>query len=231
MGLEKKFRQIVFMEDLDRGVCLARLCDMATGRESLPASPVKLEAASPEEFKARVPGLHFKWGMAPGPFGFCSIGWSHRGICHLAFHEALGVTPEGLFAKWPHAEFQRDEGEARRLVSMVFRRDPNTGGALSVFVRATPFQLRVWSALLRIPEGRVASYRAIARAVGKPAAARAVGAACGANPVAFLIPCHRVIRDTGAIQGYRWGDERKRALLAWEFARTGRRMPCHKKFG
>jgi AraC family transcriptional regulator of adaptative response/methylated-DNA-[protein]-cysteine methyltransferase len=89
-------------------------------------------------------------------------------------------------------------------------------------VRATPFQLKVWRALLRIPEGCITNYRSVAGIVGNPSAARAVGTACAANPIAYLIPCHRVIRETGVVRGYRWGDTRKRALLAWEFTKTSR---------
>jgi AraC family transcriptional regulator of adaptative response/methylated-DNA-[protein]-cysteine methyltransferase len=91
--------------------------------------------------------------------------------------------------------------------------------SLRAFVRATPFQLKVWRALLRVPEGCVASYGAIAGSIGQPLAARAVGTACGANAIAYLIPCHRVIRETGVVNGYRWGDARKRAMLAWESVR------------
>src|SRR5262249_19680360 len=100
----------------------------------------------------------------------------------------------------------------------IFRRESEFGDAtaLRMFVRGTPFQLRVWRALLRIPEGYVASYGRIARALGETGAVRAVGTACGRNPIAFLIPCHRVIRETGIVQGYRWGTTRKKAILAWE---------------
>jgi AraC family transcriptional regulator of adaptative response/methylated-DNA-[protein]-cysteine methyltransferase len=94
---------------------------------------------------------------------------------------------------------------------------------VKAFVRATPFQLKVWRALVRLPEGCVASYRGTAQAIGDPKTARAVGTACGANPVAYLIPCHRVIRETGVVAGYRWGDTRKRALLAWEASKAAPR--------
>jgi AraC family transcriptional regulator of adaptative response/methylated-DNA-[protein]-cysteine methyltransferase len=163
-------------------------------------------------------GLCIEWGLAESPFGRCSLGWNARGICHLAFHEANEhfAAPPELRENWPHAEMHRDDRAARAHAKIIFNRAAPPAAALKAFVRATPFQLKVWRALLRLPEGGVASYRAIAEAVGAPKAARAVGAACGANAVAYLIPCHRVIRQTGVVEGYRWGTTRKRALLAWE---------------
>ena len=127
--------------------------------------------------------------------------------------------PAELRADWPHAEFSRNDRAARRLAKTIFNPDARTA-TLKAFVRATPFQLKVWRALLRIPEGCVASYSRIAQTVGHQKAVRAVGSACGANPLAWLIPCHRVIRETGIVQGYRWGETRKHALLARESAKT-----------
>jgi AraC family transcriptional regulator of adaptative response/methylated-DNA-[protein]-cysteine methyltransferase len=181
---------------------------------------VTIEAASPGEFKSGGRGLRIEWGFAESPFGLCSIGWNPRGICHIAFHDIpLGYTvPAELLADWPHANFSRNDRAARRVVKTIFNPDARTA-TLKTFVRATPFQLKVWRALLRIPEGCVASYSRIAQAVNHQKAVRAVGTACGANPVAWLIPCHRVIRETGIVQGYRWGETRKRALLALESAK------------
>jgi len=182
---------------------------------------VTLEAVSPGEFKRAGEGLTVHWGSAPSPFGTCSLGWTRRGIAHLAFEGRpgeRGVPPE-LRANWPRAKFLRDDTQAGRLAKTIFNGDGRTIRPLRAFVRATPFQLKVWRALVRIPEGHVASYHSIARQVGTPGAARAVGAACGSNVIAYLIPCHRVIRQTGVVTGYRWGDPRKRALLAWESTR------------
>jgi len=183
---------------------------------------VTLEAASPGEFKSAGRGLRIDWGVAESPFGSCSLGWSRRGLCHLAFHGAdadSGAPPE-LREPWRNAELRRDDREARRQAGLIFRPNARSAASLKAFVRATPFQLKVWRALVRIPDGCVASYRWIADSIGQPLATRAVGAACGSNPIAYLIPCHRVIRETGVVQGYRWGETRKRALLAWESART-----------
>jgi AraC family transcriptional regulator of adaptative response/methylated-DNA-[protein]-cysteine methyltransferase len=179
---------------------------------------VTIEAASPGEFKSGGQGMSIEWGLAESPFGSCSLGWNTRGICHLAFHEADEdfAEPAELRENWPNAKFRRNDREARQRAKAIFRIDRESAGPLKAFVRATPFQLKVWRALVRIPEGCVASYRRMADAVGDAKAARAVGTACGSNPVAFLIPCHRVIRETGVVQGYRWGNARKYALLAWE---------------
>jgi AraC family transcriptional regulator of adaptative response/methylated-DNA-[protein]-cysteine methyltransferase len=181
---------------------------------------VTLEAASPGEFKSGGEGVRIEWGVAESPFGICSLGWNERGLCHLAFHdsgEALRAPPPR--ENWPRAEFHQDDREARRRAKAIFNPDGRANGTLKAYVRATPFQLKVWRALVRLPAGSVASYQQVAGAVGNPNASRAVGTACGANPVAYLIPCHRVIRETGVVRGYRWGDDRKRALLAWESAR------------
>ena len=129
-------------------------------------------------------------------------------------------VPAELLADWPHAGFSRNDRAARRVAKTNFQPRRSVRPRLKAFVRATPFQLKVWRALLRIPEGCVASYSRIARTVGHRNAVRAVGSACGANPLAWLIPCHRVIRETGIVKGYRWGETRKRALLARETAKT-----------
>jgi AraC family transcriptional regulator of adaptative response/methylated-DNA-[protein]-cysteine methyltransferase len=181
---------------------------------------VTLEAVSPGEFKSGGAGLVIEWGAAESPFGPCSLGWTQRGLCHLVFHDAARFAePDELRANWPQATLRRSDAAAQRQAEVIFTRNSGTG-SLKTWVRATPFQLRVWRALVQIPEGCVTSYQALARAVGQPQAARAVGTACGANPLAYLIPCHRVIRETGVVRGYRWGAERKRALLAWEATRA-----------
>ena len=182
---------------------------------------VTIEAASPGEFKSGGRGLRIEWGFVESPFGYCSLAWNSRGICHIAFHDVSDKSkvPAELRADWPHAEFSRNDRAARRLAKTIFN-SAARAATLKAFVRATPFQLKVWRALLRIPEGCMVSYGRIARTIGRRKAVRAVGSACGANPLAWLIPCHRVIRETGIVQGYRWGETRKRALLARESAKA-----------
>lgn len=182
---------------------------------------VTLEAVSPGEFKRAGQGTTIAWGWTESPFGRCSLGWTRRGICHLAFHEKdEGLAdPLDLGQNWPGADLRRDDSQARRLATAIFDRNRRSSVTLKALVRGTAFQLKVWRALVRIPEGRITSYRSMAGLVGAPSAARAVGRACASNGIAYLIPCHRVIRETGVVQGYRWGDTRKRALLAWETSR------------
>jgi AraC family transcriptional regulator, regulatory protein of adaptative response / methylated-DNA-[protein]-cysteine methyltransferase len=184
---------------------------------------VTIEAATPGEIKSGGSGMTIEWGMAATPFGNCTLGWNPRGICHLAFHDtdSIMTAPPELRAGWPNATLHRNDREAARRARIIFDPDARSAAPLRAFVRGTPFQLKVWRALLRIPEGRIASYRTIATAIGQPTATRAVGTACGSNPIGYLIPCHRVIRETGIVQGYRWGHARKQALLAREAVGVG----------
>ncbi|MDX1563386.1 MAG: methylated-DNA--[protein]-cysteine S-methyltransferase, partial [Gammaproteobacteria bacterium] len=144
-----------------------------------------------------------------------------RGICALSFAGDEAQDPMAELAEaWPAARLVADERAAESTAARVFSRQSDSSAPLSVLVRGTNFQVAVWRALLEIPPGRLASYGDIARAIDKPKAVRAVGAAVGANPCAFVIPCHRVIRGNGQIGGYRWGLTRKYAINAWEAAAT-----------
>jgi AraC family transcriptional regulator of adaptative response/methylated-DNA-[protein]-cysteine methyltransferase len=136
-------------------------------------------------------------------------------VCHLGFveNEERGEIERA----WPRAKVRWDDAFAREMAAQVFQMGQRAD--LKALVRGTQFQVRVWRALLKVPPGAVVSYGHLAAAIGQPSAARAVGTAVGSNPLAFLIPCHRVIRETGVMGQYRWGWERKRALLGWEGAR------------
>jgi AraC family transcriptional regulator of adaptative response/methylated-DNA-[protein]-cysteine methyltransferase len=168
---------------------------------------VTWQGATPGEWKAGGDGLVIRTGRAISPFGPVVIGVTDRGICALHFGEA------DIAADWPRATLRSDDTLAADLVERIFSGLGRPGDPLRLFVRGTPFQIAVWQALLRVPEGMVTTYRDLARAVGKPSAARAVGGAVGANPIAWLIPCHRVLRGSGELGGYRWGPERKVAML------------------
>jgi len=178
---------------------------------------VNLEAATPGEIKARGAGLRINAGVAQSPFGSCLIGQTARGICHLSFFDGDGR--EAALAEmrddWPLAGIAHDDENAARLASQIFTRAASHA-PLQLFVKGTPFQLRVWRALLKIQPGTLVSYGALASASGNPRASRATGTAVGHNAISFLIPCHRVIRETGISGNYRWGAVRKRAILAWE---------------
>lgn len=181
---------------------------------------VKLEAATPGEIKSGGEGLQIHWGVGETPFGSCVLARTTRGLCHLAFaeREDARASIETLHEDWPKAIFERDNEKVQDQLGDVFR--CGYCPSITAWVRGTDFQLRVWRALLAIPAGCLTSYGRLAEAIGMPKAARAVGSAVGANPLAFLIPCHRVIRETGVIGNYRWGHGRKRILIAWENALT-----------
>jgi AraC family transcriptional regulator of adaptative response/methylated-DNA-[protein]-cysteine methyltransferase len=184
---------------------------------------VNVYAVTPGELKARGAGLAIRYGCHGSPFGDCFIAATGKGVCALSFpseDEAVEAVEE-LRRQWPNASLAEDRKQAKAVVEAIFAQ-PRDGGArsLTAVVKGTNFQVKVWEALVRIPPGCAASYEAIAAQVGKPKAVRAVGNAVANNPVAFLIPCHRVIRKTGAFGNYRWGETRKRAILAWEAARA-----------
>jgi AraC family transcriptional regulator of adaptative response/methylated-DNA-[protein]-cysteine methyltransferase len=183
---------------------------------------VNLEAASPGEVKSGGEGWILQAGVANSPFGRCLVGQSPRGICHFSFVDPgnLDAAFTALQADWPNARLHRDDSIAARLSARIFPKGRNgrAPAPLRVLVHGTAFQVRVWQALLKVPSGTLVSYGSLAAAINQPAAARAVGSAVGQNSLAYLIPCHRVIRETGIIGDYRWGAVRKRALVAWESA-------------
>lgn len=179
---------------------------------------VTLEAASPGEIKGQGAGLRIVYGLGTTPFGKCLLGETERGICHLRFVKNPREAIEELKEAWPAAEFQRNDANAKAGAELMFapqHRDARPR-QLRAFVKGSTFQVRVWQALVKIPSGRLVTYGQLARSINSPRAARAVGTAVGANPIAWLVPCHRVIRETGIVGEYRWGRERKRALIAWE---------------
>jgi AraC family transcriptional regulator of adaptative response/methylated-DNA-[protein]-cysteine methyltransferase len=183
---------------------------------------VNLEAVTPAEFKRGGRDLVIGYGTTDTPFGRAFIAATPRGIVKLAFLDQAGAAAplQALSAAWPGARLDAADGLARALGERVFSRARHVAAPLSVVVRGTNFQVSVWRALLEIPPAAFAAYGDVATAIGRPRAVRAVGTAVGANPCAFLIPCHRVIRGSGELGGYRWGETRKRAINAWEAAGT-----------
>lgn len=184
---------------------------------------VSLESASPGEVKSGGTDWTITAGFAESPFGNCLVAEGPRGICHLSFVETgrEDAAWSDLRKNWPAAQWRRNDSAAAKIVGRIFAlpTGQNRRPSLRAFVTGTAFQVRVWRALLQVPPGRLITYGRLAQAVGHPAAARAVGTAVGQNPLACLIPCHRVIRETGVISNYRWGRTRKCALVAWESAR------------
>ncbi|WP_416668180.1 methylated-DNA--[protein]-cysteine S-methyltransferase [Egbenema bharatensis] len=182
---------------------------------------VKLEAMSPGEFKAGGAGLQIQYGLHPSPFGECLIATTARGICNLQFLDSFDPnTVESLLrSEWPNAEIVRNQSAIQAIGDRIFLPTVPPSQPLNLFVKGTNFQIQVWRALLNLPPGGITTYQGLAHAIGRPTAARAIGNAIGRNPVGYLIPCHRVIRESGELGGYRWGLDRKTVLLGWEASR------------
>ena len=184
---------------------------------------INTEAVSPGEYKSRGAGLTIRYGIHPTPFGKCLVATTERGICHLGFIQTSeGDAIDNLVNDWKQARMIEDYKSTVHLVKPIFdlRYGIRGGEPLRVYLRGTNFQLKVWEALLQIPTGTVTTYEGIAEWIGKPSATRAVGTAIGHNPIAVLIPCHRVIRKAGDFGNYRYGTLRKKALLAREYIST-----------
>ncbi|UCG87459.1 MAG: methylated-DNA--[protein]-cysteine S-methyltransferase [Gemmatimonadota bacterium] len=179
---------------------------------------VSVDAVTPGEFKAQGRGLAISFGFHETPFGQCFIAATERGVTNLEFGGGRGAVTR-LGRTWSAAKLKQDRRLTGRLVQQIFASDRDSPASITLYLKGTNFQLKVWQALLEIPSGHVASYQDVARAIDSPGAERAVGNAVGSNPVAFVIPCHRVIRKSGAFGDYRWGRVRKKAILGWEAAR------------
>src|SRR2546423_1414013 len=183
---------------------------------------VTLEAASPGEMKNGGAGMQIDYGFTETPFGEALIAETKRGICHLSFVDCNGRNGarDLLTSEWPNAKLQRADQRAEELAGKIFTqpRQNQSSRPLRAFVRGTPFQVRVWRALLSVPTGSLTTYGRLAHAIGQSKAARAVGSAVGANPTPLDIPCHAVIRETGALGNYGGGPIRKRAIVGWELS-------------
>ena len=186
---------------------------------------IRWTAMSPGEYRRQGAGLSLRWGIHPSPFGPCLLAVTDRGLCHLAFADSEAAAQQQLpqlSTEWPRADCRRDQAETAHWLARIFPTGIRGGARepLPLLLRGSPFQLRVWEALLKIPPGEVLSYQTLAARCGNPQASRAVASALTRNRIGYLIPCHRVIRASGDFGGYRWGVTRKRALIAWEAAQT-----------
>jgi len=182
------------------------------------------EAMSPGEWKAGGAGLTLAYGFHPSPFGEALVVATERGLAGLAFADPdeKARALDDMRQRWPRAQFREDAARAARLARRIF--DPRLwkqDRPLRVVMIGTDFEVRVWETLLKIPMGRVTTYSDVATKIHTPKGARAVGAAVGKNPIAFVVPCHRVIGKGGDLTGYYWGLTRKRAMLGWEAGRAG----------
>jgi AraC family transcriptional regulator, regulatory protein of adaptative response / methylated-DNA-[protein]-cysteine methyltransferase len=179
---------------------------------------VTLDAMTPGEIKAQGQGTTVRFGFSNTPFGRALFAVTSRGLFHLGFVEAGhdGIALAELKARAPLAHFERDDDEAHSLAKRIWAPDSGTRAPLRLNVSGTNFQLKVWQALVALGDRQRTSYGELATSIGCAGSSRAVGSAVGANPVAWLIPCHHVLRRSGGLGGYHWGEDRKRAMLAWE---------------
>lgn len=182
---------------------------------------VNIHAMTPGEVANQGEGLTIRYGLHRTPFGMAALAMTARGICALRFVSdgETTTTLAGLQDEWANAAWVEDQAATALLVAQIFAASRGEE-PLHLHVQGTNFQIRVWEALIKVPSGAVCTYGDLAQQVGMPNASRAVGSAVGRNPVAYLIPCHRVIRQTGAFGDYRWGAARKKAMLAWEAAQA-----------
>ena len=182
---------------------------------------VHLEAVTPGEYKRGGLGVAIEYAIHDTPFGKAFIATTPRGICSFAFLGRMTIDDHlaDLVKMWPSAAMHENRRHTQAIIQAMFAGEKKLDRPLSLHVSGTNFQVSVWKALLQIPPATVTNYTQVANAIGRPGSARAVGRAIGANPVAFLIPCHRVIQQSGKIGGYHWGETRKHAMHAWETAR------------
>ncbi|MGF1460333.1 MAG: methylated-DNA--[protein]-cysteine S-methyltransferase [Leptolyngbyaceae cyanobacterium] len=229
----KRFLELLTLEDTKRRLATAQSLLSITLETGL-SSPsrlhdlyIRFEAMTPATYRQGGEGLAIAYGFHPTRFGTALIATTERGICSLQFcHPGSTDTAiNGLQQRWPRATFILDPSRTQPIQASLQGLPQAPTRPLSLFVKGTNFQIQVWRALLRLPFGSLATYQDIANDIGKPKAARAVGTAIGANPIGYLIPCHRVIRRTAELGGYRWGQLRKAAMVGWEASQQETQTP------
>ena len=181
---------------------------------------INIEGMTPGEFKNGGESLVINYNFAESPFGKILIASTTKGICHLAFADDGPDAFNSLRSKFPNAYFQQASDLFQENALAIFNSNWKNLDSVKLHLKGTPFQVKVWETLLKIPAGRLTTYGTIATQIQNPKASRAVGTAIGANPVAFLIPCHRVIQSSGIFGGYHWGSIRKAAIIGWEAAKV-----------
>lgn len=224
----KAFLQAVTLDHAKRLLRQEQLPLLETSLEVGMSGPGRLhdlfvthEAMSPGEWKAKGEGLTIRWGYHISPFGLALVMVTDRGLAGVAFADAgeEAACFEDMAQRWPRANYVEDVAATMPYASRIFEPQAwRCDQPLRVVLLGTDFQVRVWKSLLKIPFGKAVTYSDIAQDIGQPTASRAVGAAVGANPVSFVVPCHRALGKSGALTGYHWGLTRKRAMLGWEAA-------------
>lgn len=183
---------------------------------------INIEGMTPAEYKNGGQNLAINYSFADSPFGNMIVASTTKGICYMAFEEDEAKALEKLTGKFPNASFGRKLDMLQQNALFIFQNDWSKLPEVKLHLKGTDFQLKVWEALLKIPMGKLTTYGSVAQKINAPSASRAVGTAIGSNPIAFLIPCHRVIRSSGAVGGYMWGSARKMAIIGWEGAKTNK---------
>jgi AraC family transcriptional regulator of adaptative response/methylated-DNA-[protein]-cysteine methyltransferase len=183
---------------------------------------INIEGMTPAEYKNGGKNLNINFSLAESPFGNLIVASTPKGICYMAFNDNEEKALEELKGKFPNATFKSKLDLIQQNALFIFQNDWNKLHQIKLHLKGTDFQVKVWETLLKIPMGQLSTYGSIADRIGNPNASRAVGTAIGNNPVAFLIPCHRVIQSNGNIGGYMWGNTRKTAIIGWESAKTDR---------
>ncbi|WP_276089815.1 methylated-DNA--[protein]-cysteine S-methyltransferase [Pedobacter sp. JY14-1] len=183
---------------------------------------VSIEGMTPAEYKNGGKELVINYSFAESAFGSIIVASTAKGVCYMAFEEDELKALQDLQVRFPNASFHRKLDQMQQNALFIFQNDWSRLSEIKLHLKGTDFQLKVWESLLKIPMGRLSTYGSIAESIGSPAASRAVGTAIGSNPVAFLIPCHRVIQSSGIFGGYMWGPTRKAAIIGWEAAQMER---------
>ena len=220
----KRFMQFLTKEHAKQMLRQHSVMDTAlaaglSGTSRLHDLMVTCEGMTPGEYQKYGQGLVIYYGVHASPFGQCLLASTDRGICKLAFFDQSdeqAVLESELHSEWASAEIIRDDNRTQSLLTTIFSNNPLDKKPLHLLLKGSPFQLKVWEALLAIPPGQLVAYNQVAEAAGSPAAVRAVSSAIARNNIGFLIPCHRVIRQSGELGGYRWGASRKQAMIGWE---------------
>jgi len=181
---------------------------------------INIEGMTPGEFKNGGENLSINYSFAESPFGNIIVASTQKGICHIAFFDDKIEALSKLNNRFPNAYYNQVVDTIQQNALFIFQHDWSKLNQIKLHLNGTPFQLKVWEALLKIPMGNLSTYGTIAKEINEPTASRAIGTAIGNNPVAFLIPCHRVIKSTGHVGGYMWGSTRKSAIIGWDAAKT-----------
>lgn len=223
----KKFLQYISIENAKKLLKeqQATLSDAAfeiglSGTSRLHDLFINIEGMTPAEYKNGGKNLTINFSFAESPFGNLIVASTPKGVCHMAFDHDEANALNDLKYRFPNAKFQRKLDLVQQNALFIFQNDWSKLPEIKLHIKGTDFQLKVWETLLKIPMGQLSTYGQIAAQIGNPEASRAVGSAIGNNPVAYLIPCHRVIQSSGNIGSYMWGNTRKTAIIGWETAKT-----------